>query len=70
MLVGPKQNIEQDFRIIKVHTSTIEKNQESITAAFSRTHEHLNSHSHEHLNSNSCKADNDWQFLLIGQCEK
>ena len=53
MLVGQKQNSEQDLIIIKAHTGPIEKRKVS--------QQRHGQHSHNGID--------DWQFTLIEQCE-
>ena len=56
-MVRQKRNSEQDLVIIKAPTSPIEKKRE----VSQQHHEHYGQHSHNGID--------DWQFLLIEQCE-
>ena len=57
MLVGQKQNLEQDLIIIERHIGPTEKK----NVSQQRFHEHYGQHSHDRID--------DWQFTLIEQCE-
>ena len=58
ILLRQKQNLEQDLIIIKVYTDPIEKIRK---VSQQRFHEHYGQYSHNRID--------DWQFILIEQCE-
>ena len=58
ILLRQKQNLEQDLIIIKVYTGPIEK---ILKVSQQRFHEHYGQYSHNRID--------DWQFILIEQCE-
>ena len=58
ILLRQKQNLEQDLIIIKVYTGPIEKIRK---VSQQRFHEHYGQYSHNSID--------DWQFILIEQCE-
>ena len=58
ILLSQKQNLEQDLIIIKVYTGPIVKIRK---VSQQRFHEHYGQHSHNRID--------DWQFILIEQCE-